>query len=99
MDPLIAEVAVAIGKLHVPVVVKSWPRELNLRSGAKPQIIVDPLGDFVVSLRADRGTWFVAQPASERDIPELAAMNVFHRRAHAGHRAALGAGLTDPPTF
>src|SRR5262249_7417351 len=47
MDALIAEVAVAVVPLPVPVVVETLAQDRTVRSGATPQVVVDRLRDWL----------------------------------------------------
>src|SRR5262249_21949335 len=110
VDALVAQVAVAVVPGPVPVVVQVLALERILRGGTAPQIVIDALGNRLLAVDlADRAARLVAEAAGDADLAELAGTDVFHRLPHAGHRAALRAGLAnlfvlagrldDPPAF
>ena len=67
MGPLIAQVAVAVQSLPVPVIVEAFSSQfwIGVLSRAAPQIKVDVAGDIVVTESIDRLAAFVTQSASE----------------------------------
>ena len=95
MNALVAQVAVAVGPLPVPVVMKPRPGQRRVRRRAKPQVVVYAGGYRVLAEGADRRTPLVAQPPGHVDLADLAVVGILHRVAHAGHRAALRTGLAD----
>ena len=53
VNALVPQVAVAIRKLHVPIVVQISASQRGVLGRAKPQIVVDALGNRIVAQRSD----------------------------------------------
>src|SRR5262249_1911974 len=90
------EVAVAVVPDPVPVVVQVLAHQRFLRGRAAPQVVVDRLGDRLLAAHlADAGPVLVAEAAGHADLADLAGADEVDGGAHAGHAAALRAGLAD----
>src|SRR5207249_33639 len=62
VDALIAQVAVAVGPLPVPVVMELWPRDRLNRGRTAPQVVIDLGRRLIFALGPDRRPPLVAQP-------------------------------------
>src|SRR5579871_2667692 len=81
MDSLVSEVSVAVIPEPVPVIVKTVTRELMLRRGTKPQIVVHACGHGLDGLSADGVAPLKAQPARHVNIADYALAQLLHRLA------------------
>ena len=101
MRPLVAEVAVAVRSLPVPVVVEpaSGQLRIGVLSRSAPQIEVDFRRDLVVAECSDRLSTFVAQAASKLDITDSAAVQEGESFVQRLARSALSSDLADAFVF
>ena len=101
MRSLIAEVAVAVMSLPVPVVMKLRTRDLRLgESGrAAPQIHINLSRHRIITLRSDRLAALVAQPAGEFHFPDPALTNELDGVLDRRIGAALRSYLAHPPVL
>src|SRR5262249_38870038 len=96
VDALVAQVAVAGVPDPVPVVVQPLAHQRLLGGGTAPQVIVHGGGRLLRALDlADGAAQLVADAAGHADLAALAGVEEGNGLAHAGHAAALGAGLAD----
>ena len=96
MRALVAQVAVAVGRLPVPIVVELGPGDGSHRGGTQIQIVVHARRRLEFARLADRLPQPVAQSPGEFHFADLAGVDVLDRLDRAEHRAALRAGLADP---
>ena len=68
MNALVAQVAVAIGPLPMPIVVQTLARQWQHFDRTAPQVVVDILRDIVISTCADRTARLVTQTAGDFDV-------------------------------
>src|SRR5262249_8318846 len=96
MDALVAEVAVAVFPLPVPVVVQVLAHQRPVRRRAAPQVVVDAGRDRLRAAHlADRAARLVAQAAGQLHLADLARVHVLDRLAQPPAGAALRARLAD----
>src|SRR5262249_47337913 len=89
MDALIAEVAVAVIPLPVPVVMELRAGQGVHRRRPAPDVVVDVFRNGVGSARSDRRAALVAQAAGQLHFADSAGMDEIHQFARADARAAL----------
>src|SRR5262249_54021451 len=96
VNALVAQVAVAEVPLPVPVVVEALAQDGLHRGRATPEVVVHSLRRRLRAVDlADAAARLVAQATGHLDFAELAGLDEGDGLAHAGHAAALGAGLAD----
>src|SRR6185295_223466 len=96
VDTLVADIAVPVVPVPVPLVVEAVLVERPRGRGAEPEVIVHSRRDRAVRLLADRGALLVAEAASDLDLPQLASADVFEPFPEPWSRAGLGTVLDDP---
>ena len=99
--PLVAIITVAVTPKPVPVIVYRAelavaPRRV-MRGGAAPDIIINVIGHRLRAVHhANALAAFVAEPAGDKNLAQVAVPNVLHRFLQAHRRTALRAALDYP---
>ncbi len=95
MDALVADVAIAVGPVPVPVVVEAVPGEGALRRRTEPQIVVHAGGRGSVGLAADGVAPFEAERARHVDVADGARFQFLCGVAKRQGGAAVDSVLHD----
>jgi hypothetical protein len=95
VDALIADVAVPIVEIPVPVVMKPVFAERSIRRGAFPQIVVYAIGNRLVRGTTDGVAPFIAKSLSVVDLADVSLAQELNRFLERFAATALGSVLDD----
>src|SRR5262249_3338131 len=99
VNPLVADVAVAVIPVPMPVVVKAVGVERTRGRRPQPEVVIDALRDGAVRLLADRVAPFETKPAGHIYVADHALPQLLHGFAQRDGRTAVRAVLDDAVVF